>query len=90
MGHLRKRNIEQVQTTGGPTKRPNTSNQRLRGQHGRGHCDKCRKKNEGVCPSRGMGCYKYGGIGHVRRDLPKGLSLICLYCNQVGNKKPIV
>ena len=41
--HIRKRKPEQVQIVGSPAKRPNTSDQRVRGYQGRGQCNTCGK-----------------------------------------------
>ena len=44
-------------------------------------------QHNGVCRFRGAGCYKCGRIGQVSRDYPRGTSLLCFHCNQVGHKK---
>ena len=33
----------------------------------------CGKRDDRVCRSRGMGCYKFGRVGHVSRDYPQPL-----------------
>ena len=55
---------------GHPRKRPKTSDQHLRGHQGQGQCSPCGELHSGVCPSRTLGCYKYGRVGHVSKDFP--------------------
>ena len=33
-------------------------------------CQTCGKFHEGECRKRVMSCYKYGEVGHIRRDCP--------------------
>ena len=47
----------------------------------------CMKQHEGVCQSRGLGCYKCGRFGHVNKDCPQGTSSLCFHYNQLGYKK---
>ena len=46
--HLGKRDPEHVLTVEGLAKRPTTSYQRLRGQHGQSQCSTCGKQHDGV------------------------------------------
>ena len=70
LDHLGKRGPDQVKTREGLKKRPKTSDQRLGSQQDKGQYGSFGKLHDGVCLSRGRGCYKCGRIDHVSKDCP--------------------
>lgn len=64
-----------------PGKRAKTSDHRLKGQQGRSQYNTCGKVHKGVFRSRGLGCYKCGGVGHVNRYCPHGASPLYFHCD---------
>ena len=46
----------------GPGKRPMTSDHRVKGQQGLSQCSAYEKVHEGVCHSKGLGCYRVAGL----------------------------
>lgn len=71
----------------GPIKRPKTSDQLFRGQQGQSQYNTCGKLHDGVCHSKGLGCYKCGRFGLVIKDCPQGASPLYVHYDQVGHKK---
>ena len=56
--HPGKRGLCQVRIVEGPGKRPMTSDHRVKGQQGLSQCSAYEKVHEGVCHSKGLGCYR--------------------------------
>lgn len=60
-----------MQVVGGPSKRPNTSDQRCIGQLGRGRCGRCGRVHEGNCQEKGDRCLNFRKTGHFIKDFSK-------------------
>ena len=90
--HVRKRKVEEGQTTGASGKKPKGSDGRPKGQSGPGRYRKCGMPHEGACRLGSSGYYKCRNTGHFSRDCTapapviQKSKLLCFHYNQKGHK----
>ena len=88
-----KRNLDEVQVSGGSGKRPKVVDTRGKGHQGRGCYGKCGRSHEGMCKVGGSGCFQCGRTGHIGRNYTATttitliFNLICFQYNHRDHKK---